>query len=323
MHTLNRGLVEQHVAVYGRRDAHWMASLESRVTGRVDDPDLDCWTRTAMPQYSSVHNSNAQGEKRDDPRSSPIFKWRTELDLHRPRPHSSALVTIRSWKGSILDETKIIVPTRKRSYIYTYRSLKSYSRNVAHLHWIQSSILLRQQNCIKFPRDYFRIICCDLGEGFPKKKMKRGERIGYDKSVNLIRGTRSWGDWRVLVVGARRVWTELERVHAPRRRERGETRARDAGRVWPSVDMVCLHSATMRRSSVFHGNYRRAWSSMPFVHRLISLSRSTYSRPLPLPTCLRSLERNTNRGGKREKNDLSIQSSFVNNSFNFRLDKNT
>lgn len=153
--------------------------------------------------------------------------------------------------------------------------------------------------------------------------MKRGERIGYDKSVNLIRGTRSWGDWRVLVVGARRVWTELERVHAPRRRERGETRARDAGRVWPSVDMVCLHSATMRQSSVFHGNYRRAWSSMPFVHRLISLSRSTYSRPLPLPTCLRSLERNTNRGGKREKNDLSIQSSFVNNSFNFRLDKNT
>ena len=232
MHTLNRGLVEQHVAVYGKRDAHWMASLESRVTGRVDDPDLDCWTRTAMPQYSSVHNSIAQGEKRDDPRSSPIFKWRTELDLHRPRPHSSALVTIRSWKGSILDETKIIVPTRKRSYIYTYRSLKSYSRNVAHLHWIQSSILLRQQNCIKFPRDYFRIICCDLGEGFPKKKMKRGERIGYDKSVNLIRGTRSWGDWRVLVVGARRVWTELERVHAPRRRERGETRARDAGRVW-------------------------------------------------------------------------------------------
>lgn len=191
------------------------------------------------------------------------------------------------------------------------------------LYWILSLILLRQQNYIKFPRDYFRIICCDLGEGFPKKKMKRGERIGYDKSVNLIRGTRSWGDWRVLVVGARRVWTELERVHAPRRRERGETRARDAGRVWPSVDMVCLHSATMRRSSVFHGNYRRAWSSMPFVHRLISLSRSTYSRPLPLPTCLRSLERNTNRGGKREKNDLSIQSSFVNNSFNFRLDKNT
>lgn len=101
------------------------------------------------------------------------------------------------------------------------------------LYWILSLILLRQQNYIKFPRDYFRIICCDLGEGFPKKKkMKRGERIGYDKSVNLIRGTRSWGDWRVLVVGARRVWTELERVHAPRRRERGETRARDAGRVW-------------------------------------------------------------------------------------------
>lgn len=100
------------------------------------------------------------------------------------------------------------------------------------LYWILSLILLRQQNYIKFPRDYFRIICCDLGEGFPKKKMKRGERIGYDKSVNLIRGTRSWGDWRVLVVEARRVWTELERVHAPRRRERGETRARDAGRVW-------------------------------------------------------------------------------------------
>lgn len=61
------------------------------------------------------------------------------------------------------------------------------------LYWILSLILLRQQNYIKFPRDYFRIICCDLGEGFPKKKMKRGERIGYDKSVNLIRGTRSWG----------------------------------------------------------------------------------------------------------------------------------
>lgn len=66
VHTLNRGLVEQHVAVYGRRDAHWMASWR-----RAES--LDVWTtltltvgqgqQDAMP-YSSVHNSIEQQERR-------------------------------------------------------------------------------------------------------------------------------------------------------------------------------------------------------------------------------------------------------------------
>lgn len=92
MHTLNRGLVEQHVAVYGRRDAHWMASWRAE--------SLDVWTtltltvgqgqQDAMP-YSSVHNSTAR-EERDDSRSSPILNG----GQNRAWPTSASTPLIRS-----------------------------------------------------------------------------------------------------------------------------------------------------------------------------------------------------------------------------------
>lgn len=81
----------------------------------------------------------------------------------------------------------------------------------------------------------------------------------FPQKMNLIRGTRSRGLKNI---------SRGRGACEPSWREY----ARQGRTGWPSLDMVCLHSATMRRSSVFHGNYRRARSSMPFVHRLISLS---------------------------------------------------
>lgn len=93
--------------------------------------------------------------------------------------------------------------------------------------------------------------------------------------MNLIRGTRSRGIEEYSVVGAR-VNRVRESTRATLHGAKEEKLARQGRATGWSLDMVCLHSATMRRSSVFHGNYRRAWSSMPFVYQLISLFRSTY-----------------------------------------------
>lgn len=165
---------------------------------------------------------------------------RTELDLHRPRPHWSALVTTLvkgvdlAWNQDYYySNEKIII------YIYTYR--RSFVRNrryrIEFNPWRSffHEIILQYS----LARDW------DL-EAFPQK-------------MNLIRGTRSRGLKNI---------SRGRGACEPSWREY----ARQGRTGWPSLDMVCLHSATMRRSSVFHGNYRRARSSMPFVHRLISLS---------------------------------------------------
>lgn len=241
MHTLNRGLVEQHVAVYGRRDAHWMASWRAE--------SLDVWTtltltvgqgqQDAMP-YSSVHNSTAR-EERDDSRSSPILNG----GQNRAWPTSASTPLIRSRydtreRGRSRMKPRLLLFQRKNNYIYIHIVDRLYEIDVI----VSSSIL----DDLFSTRLSSNILSHATGiwEAFPQK-------------MNLIRGTRSRG---------------LKNIS--RGRDACEPSWREYARQgrtgWPSLDTVCLHSATMRRSSVFHGNYRRARSSMPFVHRLISLS---------------------------------------------------
>lgn len=130
--------------------------------------------------------------------------------------------------------------------------------------------------------------------------------------MNLIRGTRSRGIEEYSVVGARvnRVRESTRATLHGAKEEKLARQGRATG--WPSLDMVCLHSATMRRSSVFHGNYRRAWSSMPFVYQLISLFRSTYFFFFPpctpvftkfLPTPRNKDDRGINYPGEVSHND--------------------
>lgn len=128
--------------------------------------------------------------------------------------------------------------------------------------------------------------------------------------MNLIRGTRSRGIEEYSVVGARvnRVRESTRATLHGAKEEKLARQGRATG--WPSLNMVCLHSATMRRSSVFHGNYRRAWSSMPFVYQLISLFRSTYFFfSLHVRPCLPSFsprnkdDRGINYPGEVSRND--------------------
>lgn len=89
--------------------------LESRVTGRVDDPDLDCWTRTA--RRNAVQLRSQQHRARGERRFSILadFKWRTEPSLTYIGLDPIDPLSLRhSWKGSISHETKIIIiPTKK------------------------------------------------------------------------------------------------------------------------------------------------------------------------------------------------------------------
>lgn len=120
---------------------------------------------------------------------------RTELDLHRPRPHWSALVTTLvkgvdlAWNQDYYySNEKIII------YIYTYR--RSFVRNrryrIEFNPWRSffHEIILQYS----LARDW------DLGSVSPKNELDpRDAFSGIEEYI-------SW---------SRRVWTELERVRAP------------------------------------------------------------------------------------------------------------
>lgn len=195
MHTLNRGLVEQHVAVYGRRDAHWMASWRAE--------SLDVWTtltltvgqgqQDAMP-YSSVHNSTAR-EERDDSRSSPILNG----GQNRAWPTSASTPLIRSRydtreRGRSRMKPRLLLFQRKNNYIYTYPRLFVRNRRyrIEFNPWRSffHEIILQYS----LARDW------DLGSVSPKNELDpRDAFSGIEEYI-------SW---------SRRVWTELERVRAP------------------------------------------------------------------------------------------------------------
>lgn len=230
MHTLNRGLVEQHVAVYGRRDAHWMASW------RVES--LDVWTTLTLTvgqgqqdamSYSSVHNSIAQ---RGETTIVGDFKWQRR---NRAWPTSATihLLVTKIVKGGppILGETKVIFERETR--ISTYHILYTRRNHI----YIEQSFFFRFYSFLDSTSIFVLDIILDR-KVFEKWTGSTSGCERYDKSVNLIRGTtRSRGREYSLLGEARvnRVW---ESTRATLHGAKEEKRRGRVGRRW--TWFVCI-----------------------------------------------------------------------------------